>query len=220
MVNVITRRNTAVIGAAGALIAALAMAPSAHAATYYACVKKNGGSIRIVSRTTKCRRSERKISFNSQGVPGVPGRNGTNGRSGPTGATGGQGQQGSQGPAGPFPGVLPRGITLRGNYNIRVTASGAGQFWANSVSFGFAFASAPEVTYVSSGSPTTGPCAGGSVEAPRATAGHICFFSETSQNQTSPGAFMEATPFGAKVELMSAAAGDAYDFGTWAATSP
>ena len=42
MVNPITRGQTACIGALAALLAALAVAPSADAATYYACVAKKG----------------------------------------------------------------------------------------------------------------------------------------------------------------------------------
>jgi hypothetical protein len=73
MVHITIRRRAASAGVAGALLAMLAIAPSAHATTYYACAKKKGGALRAVSRTTKCKRSERKIAFNSKGLPGKPG---------------------------------------------------------------------------------------------------------------------------------------------------
>jgi hypothetical protein len=153
-------------------------------------------------------------------LKGNTGKTGSTGLRGQSGATGPQGAQGNQGPAGPFPGVLPRGITLRGNYNLRFTAGSGGVFLANSISFGFQFASSPEKHYVPPGTTATGACAGGTVENPQATPGNICFFSETNNNTNSPGAFDEPTPFGSKVELQSATAGDSWDFGTWAATSP
>jgi hypothetical protein len=41
---------TAAAAGLGAVLAVLAIAPTADAATYYACVKKRGGASRIVSR--------------------------------------------------------------------------------------------------------------------------------------------------------------------------
>jgi len=149
------------------------------------------------------------------------GKTGPVGPRGAQGVQGSQGIQGSQGPAGPFPGgPLARGITLRGQYNLRFTAGGSGQFLANSVSFGFQFAAPPTLNYVPAGGTPEGPCAGGSVEAPLATPGNICFFSETVHNVQQAGKFFESSAFGARVEIYSAAGGDAYDYGTWAATSP
>ena len=153
-------------------------------------------------------------------LKGHTGKAGARGLQGVAGVQGIQGIQGIQGPAGPFPGVLPRGITLRGNYNLRQTAAGPG------------FLGQLDLIRIpvclGAGNALCGPrghrdgCMrrGELFGQPQATPGNICFFSETANNQISPGAFDEATPFGAKVELESAGAGDSYDFGTWAATSP
>lgn len=84
----------------GALGASVAVAGSAEAATYYACVKKKGGAIRIVSAKAKCKRSERKISFNSAGAPGRNGRNGVNGKNGLAGKNGVNGVNGAKGETG------------------------------------------------------------------------------------------------------------------------
>jgi hypothetical protein len=85
---------TALAAAATLLLSGLLLAPQAGAATLYACVKKNNGSARFVSARTNCRRSERKISWNTQGAPG---RNGTNGKNGAAGKTGPAGKNGTNG---------------------------------------------------------------------------------------------------------------------------
>jgi hypothetical protein len=100
---------------AGALLASLATAANAGATTYYACVKKRGGALRIVAASTRCKRIERKISFNSTGVPGRNGRNGNNGRNGANGINGANGARGETGPAGSgattFTTTVPQGTT-------------------------------------------------------------------------------------------------------------
>ncbi|HWD10569.1 MAG TPA: collagen-like protein [Solirubrobacteraceae bacterium] len=89
-----TRRTTAVIVAAGALLlAALAVAPTANAATLYACVKKSG-SAHIYAKKPKCKKHETKLSWSAEGPAGKNGLNGlsgANGKEGPAGATGPQG---------------------------------------------------------------------------------------------------------------------------------
>jgi hypothetical protein len=97
----------------GALAASMAVAGSAEATTYYACVKKKGGAIRIVSAKARCKRSERKISFNSTGAPGRNGRNGVNGKNGVAGKNGVNGVNGAKGEAGPAgPGATTFTISL------------------------------------------------------------------------------------------------------------
>jgi len=66
----------------GGLLAALAVAPQADAATIYACVKKNSGATRIVGRTTRCRHGEQRLSWSVTGPAGKPGANGVNGANG------------------------------------------------------------------------------------------------------------------------------------------
>ncbi|CAB4878643.1 unannotated protein [freshwater metagenome] len=85
--------------ALAALIACAALAmltPPAQSATakkIYACQKKKGGTLRIVTKSKKCRKTEKKISWN---VAGPKGSTGTQGAAGPsavrfsgTGGTGG-----------------------------------------------------------------------------------------------------------------------------------
>jgi hypothetical protein len=152
----------ALLAACGGL--AVAATPSSPA-KIRACANKKTGALRLAS---KCRHSERSVSWNQIGPQGPQGLRGLNGARGLTGATGATGFPGLQGPAGPFPnGALPRGITLRGQYNLRFPASGGAQFLAQSISFGFQFASAPTLTYVPVGGTPEGPCAGGSVQTPR-----------------------------------------------------
>jgi hypothetical protein len=84
-----TRPRAGVLLAAGTLLlAVLALAPRADAATIYACIKKKTGTARFVSRTTKCKRGETKISWNSQGPAGTPGTPGAKGETGSKGETG------------------------------------------------------------------------------------------------------------------------------------
>ncbi len=86
----ITRRTITLLAAAGALLTvAFAAVPQADAATLYACVKKEGGSMRLVGEKTKChRRSERKVSWNTIGPGGKNGANGANGANGTNGTNG------------------------------------------------------------------------------------------------------------------------------------
>ncbi|MGA8353130.1 MAG: hypothetical protein WB698_03070 [Solirubrobacteraceae bacterium] len=74
---------------ASLLLIALGTAASASAATIYACQKKKGGTIRIVSAKTKCnKKTEKKISWNTEGPAGKNGSNGANGANGKEGAAG------------------------------------------------------------------------------------------------------------------------------------
>ena len=76
-------RDRAIGGAlAGALLASLAVASNANAATYYGCINKKSGVLRIIPKSKKCKKSERRISFNSQGTAGRNGFNGANGANG------------------------------------------------------------------------------------------------------------------------------------------
>lgn len=71
--------------------------PTSASHTVGACVKKAGkkkGQLRIVSAATKCRQSERKLTWVSAGATGLTGP------VGPAGPKGDQGMQGAPGPAG------------------------------------------------------------------------------------------------------------------------
>jgi hypothetical protein len=84
----IIRRTTPLIAAATiSLVATLATASPAGAATYYACVKKNG-SARIYAKKPKCKHGEKKLSWNSPGPAGKNGITGANGKNGTNGTNG------------------------------------------------------------------------------------------------------------------------------------
>ncbi len=91
----ITSRGAALIAAAAiSLLAAFAMTSRADAATLYACVKKQGGSMRLVSQRAKCAKSERKVSWSTTGPAGRNGASGVNGAAGKNGANGTNGVNG------------------------------------------------------------------------------------------------------------------------------
>lgn len=100
-----SRRMTLALAGGALAIAVLAVPAQAGASTLYACVKKKTGSARFVSARTNCRRNERKISWNTQGVPGI---NGTKGKSigGKTGANGKDGASGANGKDGASAGLV------------------------------------------------------------------------------------------------------------------
>jgi hypothetical protein len=218
----ITRRAVTLLAAAGALLTAVfAAAPPADAATLYACVKKEGGSMRFVSAATKCRKSERKLSWNTRGPAGPRGSNGasgTNGKNGTNGANGKDGSTGKEGSAGPFPGTLPQGITLRGNFNVGGTAATAGDVVEGDISFGFTFATAPTFHYIKAGGASTAECPG-TAAAPAAAPGNLCAYATTTSNTTG---LATNTPnkWGDTVFVPATATGAFFDLGTWAATSP
>lgn len=77
---------------AGLAAAALALGTqAADASSIYACVNKRSGSARFVSAKTKCKKSERRVSWNAAGLAGAPGARGSNGSPGAAGAPGANG---------------------------------------------------------------------------------------------------------------------------------
>jgi hypothetical protein len=58
---------------------------SAATKTVRACVKKRSGEVRIVGARAKCRRGERRVSWNQKGPAGPVGEQGPAGESGPAG---------------------------------------------------------------------------------------------------------------------------------------
>lgn len=67
----------------------------------HGCVKKQGGSLRIVDADARCRRGERTLTFNKQGRAGEKGAKGARGERGSRGQTGPPGPAGVLGPPGP-----------------------------------------------------------------------------------------------------------------------
>ena len=60
----------ALLAAAAVLLAALLIAPRAEAASIYACQKKKGGALRIVTSKTKCKKTEKKLTWSTTGKSG------------------------------------------------------------------------------------------------------------------------------------------------------
>jgi hypothetical protein len=218
----VTRRGTAVLVAATiSLLAALATASQAGAATYYACVKKNG-SARIYSKKPKCKRGESKLSWNNRGPAGL---NGANGKNGANGANGANGNNGKEGPAGPFGEVLPSGKTETGAFALEGDGSVVQSGWG----FPFALASAPTPHFVADKSVPPAECPG-SVSDPKATAGQLCVYEGSSHggNVTSKGLFNPenekfgaASRFGFGLDLNNGTVGsNVWTQGAWAVTAP
>jgi len=82
------------------------------AVTYYGCVDNSTAAIRIVSKTTVCKATEYKISWNQLGPKGPQGAQGPQGPTGSQGPQGAQGQQGPQGPQGSQGPQGPPGISV------------------------------------------------------------------------------------------------------------
>jgi hypothetical protein len=84
-----------------------ALAATGGSSTISSCVKKKGGSIRIVRASTRCRHNERKLAWNAIGPAGPRGLRGFTGLRGATGATGFAGAAGVNGAANGFADTNP-----------------------------------------------------------------------------------------------------------------
>jgi hypothetical protein len=164
---------------------------------------------------------------------------------GPKGDTGQRGLKGDTGEPGPFPAELPSGKTLTGVYSVSGVASAADQYFDMPISFGFRFASAPTVVTVGSNDTAEEAAAAGcpgTAADPKAAPGKFCIYEIGRENtRILDAGFLEAggdsarvsgyappfsppwgvaTRFGTILEVYSAAAGNLYSNGVWAATSP
>ena len=90
----------------GELAAGGAVAQTTAGKTIDACVKKTTGAPRIVSKSTRCRACERKLTWGgaavrgARGAPNPPGARGPTGLRGPAGPRGVAGNPGVRGPIG------------------------------------------------------------------------------------------------------------------------
>jgi hypothetical protein len=76
------RRVLALLTASGALFCvALTLASQADAATIYACAKRSG-AVRIVAKKVKCKKGEKRYTWDTEGARGTNGANGANGTNG------------------------------------------------------------------------------------------------------------------------------------------
>src|SRR4051794_41725844 len=88
---------------------AYATGVTSSATTIRACAAKSNGALRAVNARTRCRKSERRLAWNTAGPRGVRGVQGPAGIAGALGPAGPQGPAGGQGPAGPAGAAGPAG---------------------------------------------------------------------------------------------------------------
>lgn len=84
-----------------------------------ACVKKSSGQVRVVSVKTRCRTTERRLSWNTQGPRGPAGPAGAAGAAGAGGAAGATGATGAPGPSEAISGSRTAAVTL-GSANVLI----------------------------------------------------------------------------------------------------
>ncbi|HTB70179.1 MAG TPA: hypothetical protein VK707_04295 [Solirubrobacteraceae bacterium] len=125
----INRRGIVVLVTVGALLlAAFAVTSQAQAATYYACVKKNG-TARVFTKKPKCKKGETALSWSNVGPAGKNGANGANGTNGANGKNGTNGTNGTNGAEGKegMPGQPQKAVkfssTLEAPFLSNTTAS-------------------------------------------------------------------------------------------------
>jgi type VI secretion system secreted protein Hcp len=95
--SILRRRKTWLLAAGVAAVVALPTAVGAAETTVRACVKTQGGAMRIVSGTTACGAGEFLVVWNKTGVTGPRGATGATGPAGATGQNGQNGQNGGNG---------------------------------------------------------------------------------------------------------------------------
>lgn len=85
-----SRSRLSILAAAllGALCFSASLGTASSEARIYACKEKKTGALRIVSRRTKCKRSESKLSWGGRGKAGKQGEQGPAGPAGSPGASG------------------------------------------------------------------------------------------------------------------------------------
>ena len=176
----ITMRGVAVLAAATfTLFAALVATSYAGAATYYACVKRNG-SAHVYTKKPRCGRGEKLLAWNNIGPAGRNGRNGPNGENGTSGTNGTNGADGETGAPGGFFGVLPSGEMMTGTYATQ--GDRPGRQYRTAVSFLLSLPVAPtgeHIHYIKVGEPVPPGCSG-TVAAPVALPGNLCIFEGVS----------------------------------------
>lgn len=110
---------------------------------------------------------------------------------------------------------------IRGTYYAIGDAVAAGGEVSDNVVFGQTLSARPTVNYIPIGQAVPAACAGGTVEAPTATPGNLCFFEAQNVNVNSrtildASGFSGSSTFGAGVWVQSTAAGSVFVYGSWA----
>lgn len=92
------------------LLSGVAVAASSSSGVIHACANKQGGALRIAA---KCKKNEKALSWNKQGIQGATGAQGRQGIQGSEGIQGPQGIQGPKGDQGATgPGAIENSFTL------------------------------------------------------------------------------------------------------------
>ncbi|HWX95713.1 MAG TPA: hypothetical protein VNZ01_02590 [Solirubrobacteraceae bacterium] len=216
----IPRRGVAVLTAAGALLLTLLVAaPRAEASPLYACVKKDGNA-HIFTKKPKCKKGEKKLSWNTEGIPGKNGLNGLNGTNGTSGTNG------KEGPPGPYVDTLPSGKSEKGVWAIIENGKSGGTL-ATAISFPIPLSSTPTVHFIPFEAAPPPGCSG-SVSAPVAAPGNLCVFNsialinleflEFYTPETNTNLAKVAGKTGTLVVFVSNLEGNQQATGTWAVT--
>ncbi len=195
------------------LLAGLGTAPQAGAATIYVCAKKKTGAMRLVSKSTKCKHGENKLSWSTQGPAGP---------TGPAGPGGAKGAEGS--PGAPAPSTLPSGQSESGEFAALAYNTA---FLYDAVTLPIPLAAdIPEshVEYTESGKSTN--CSGPG----HANPGYVCLYSFAHSeielpvlalNSEAAGKKPETGRFGFLIEWETVGLGStAWDEGSWTVTAP
>jgi hypothetical protein len=146
------------------------------------------------------------------------GQKGDPGPAGPAGQKGDTGVKGDAGPAGPFPGALPSGATIRGEYTIYDDASTSGEPQRTAISFGFTLASVPTAHFVASGETGGTSCPGNSAD-PQAAPGQLCVYEDVPVD-VSTVTLPRIRRYGAVLAATSDGSGLWGSNGSWAVTAP
>ncbi|MEO7846617.1 MAG: hypothetical protein ABIR82_14860 [Nocardioides sp.] len=110
---------------------------------------------------------------------------------------------------------------IRGTYYAIGDAVAAGGEVSDNVVFGQTLSARPTVNYIAVGGVVPAACVGGTVEAPTATPGNLCFFEAQNVNVNSrtildASGFSGSSTFGAGVWVQSTSAGSVFVYGSWA----
>lgn len=120
-------------------------------------------------------------------------------------------------------GTLPAGATIRGKYEIDGTATAAEElFDGDSMSFGYTLPSTPDTRFVPFDATPPSECPGSQI-LPEAEPGFLCVYEAQNSNISTADIYpivYDPTRFGANIYAKSAAAGEAYSYGSWAVTAP
>ena len=149
MANLISRRAIVLSGALATLMLLIALVGATHAnaATIRACLNKKTGAVRVVSSKAKCKKSEKTLSWNSEGPAGKNGLSGNNGLNGASGSNGTNGTNGTNGQDLTSHTPLPSGQSESGFYAVGSGSSATG-YVAEGISFSQPLAAAIVANHV------------------------------------------------------------------------